>query len=83
MMTIGPVEYSIEFQVLNIDASYKFLLGLPWVNKAREIPSALHQMIKFEHDKKEVVVHGEGDLSIYKDSSMPFIKENNEEETLI
>ena len=40
-------------------------------------------MIKFEYDRQEVIVHGEGDLSIYKDSSSPFIKANNENEALV
>ena len=29
-----------------------------------------------------MIVHGEGDLSIYKESSSPFIKANNENEAL-
>jgi len=29
MLAIGPVEFNIEFQVLNIDASYNLLLGRP------------------------------------------------------
>ena len=40
-------------------------------------------MIKFEHDLQEEIVHGEGDLSIYKDSSFPFIKADNENEALV
>ena len=40
-------------------------------------------MIKFEYDRQEVIVHGEGDLSIYKDSSFPFIKADNENEALV
>ena len=43
----------------------------------------LHQMIKFEYDRQEVIVHGEGDLSIYKEYSSPFIKANNENEALV
>ncbi|KAH0724828.1 hypothetical protein KY284_000693 [Solanum tuberosum] len=40
-------------------------------------------MVKFEYDQQEVIVHGEGDLSVYKDSSLSFIKANNENETLV
>ena len=53
------------------------------MHKAGVVPSTLHQMIKFEHDRQEVIVHGEGDLSIYKDSSFPFINADNENETLV
>ena len=40
-------------------------------------------MIKFEYDQQQVIVHGEGDLLIYKDSSSPFIKTNKENATLV
>ena len=53
------------------------------MHKSGAVPSTLHQMIKFEYDRQEVIVHGEGDLSIYKDSSFPFIKVNNENEALV
>ena len=53
------------------------------MHKAGAVPSTLHQMIKFEYNRQEVIVHGEGDLSICKDSSSPFIKADNENETLV
>ena len=83
VLTIGPVDFAVNFQVLDINASYNLLLGRPWVHRAGVVPSTLHQMIKFEYDRQEVIVHGEGDLSIYKDSSSPFIKADNENEALV
>jgi len=47
------------------------------------VASTVHQMIKFEHDKQKVIIHGEGDLSIYKDSPMPFVEANSAEVTLV
>ncbi|XP_049358632.1 uncharacterized protein LOC125823282 [Solanum verrucosum] len=83
ILKIGPVDFSVNFQVLNINASYNLLLGRPLVHRAGAVPSTLHQMVKFEYDQQEVIVHGEGDLSVYKDSSLPFIKANNENEALV
>ena len=83
ILTIGTMDFTVIFQVLDINASYNLFLGSPWVHKAGAVPSTLHQMIKFEYDRQEVIVHGEGDLSIYKDSSFPFIKVNNENEALV
>ncbi|XP_015075903.1 uncharacterized protein LOC107020089 [Solanum pennellii] len=83
VLTIGPVDFTVNFQVLDINASYNLLLGRPWVHRAGAVPSTLHQMIKFEYDRQEVIVHGEGDLSFYKESSSPFIKANNENEALV
>ena len=51
--------------------------------KAKAVASTLHQMIKFENDRKEVVIHGERDLSAYKDSPLSLIEANNVEETFV
>nr|XP_016441421.1 PREDICTED: uncharacterized protein LOC107767021 [Nicotiana tabacum] len=45
-MTIDPVDFNIVFQVLDMETSYNFLLGRPWIHMARAIPSTLHQMAK-------------------------------------
>ena len=39
---IGPVRYSILFQVLRIQSSFNLLLGRPWIHEASSIPSSLH-----------------------------------------
>ena len=82
-MLVLPVDFAVNFQLLDINASYNLMLGRPWVHRAGVVPSMLHQMIKFEYYRQEVIVRGEGDLSIYKDSSSPFIKANNENEALV
>ncbi|XP_070010178.1 uncharacterized mitochondrial protein AtMg00860-like [Nicotiana sylvestris] len=51
--------YTVTFQVLDIDTSYNFLLGRPWIHAAGVVPSTLHQMVKFEYEHQEIVVHGE------------------------
>ena len=49
-LVIGPVEFTITFQVIDMDTCYNLLLGRPWIHTARAIPSTLHQVVKFEHD---------------------------------
>ena len=83
MLIIGPIEFTIEFQVLNLESSYNLLLGRPWIHKAKAVASTLHQMIKIEHNRQEVVIHGEVDLSSYEDSPLSLIKANNVEETFV
>ena len=41
---------------------------------ARVVSSTLHQVVKFEHDKQEIIVHGEYDLLIIRDPSIPCIE---------
>ncbi|KAG5620527.1 hypothetical protein H5410_005745 [Solanum commersonii] len=64
-MTIGPVDFMIVFQVMDMDISYNFLLGRPWIHMARAVPSTLHQ---------KIIMHGEDDLPIYIDPSIPYIE---------
>ncbi|XP_070015591.1 uncharacterized protein [Nicotiana sylvestris] len=72
-LTIGPIEFTMEFQVLDIAVSYKILLGRPWIHATKAVPSTLHQMVKFEWDRQEVVLHGEDHTCTVSDAIVPFI----------
>ncbi|XP_070029885.1 uncharacterized protein [Nicotiana sylvestris] len=52
ILTISPVVFEVTFQVLDMDTSYNFLLGRPWIHAAGVVPSTLHQMVKFEHENQ-------------------------------
>jgi len=41
-LSIGPVEFTMEFQVLDVTVSYNLLLGRSWIHAAKAIPSSLH-----------------------------------------
>ncbi|XP_070035361.1 uncharacterized protein [Nicotiana tomentosiformis] len=73
-LSIGPVEFTMEFQVLDVVVSYNLLLGRPWIHATKAIPSSLHQMVKFEWDRQEIVVHGDENSSAYNDTIIPFIE---------
>ncbi|XP_070040394.1 uncharacterized protein [Nicotiana tomentosiformis] len=77
-LSIGPVEFTMEFQVLDVAVSYNMLLGRPWIHAAKAIPSSLHQMVKFEWDRQKIVVHGDENLSAYNDTIVPFIEVEND-----
>ena len=53
---IGPVIYSVFFQVLRIQSSFNLLLGRPWVHEAGAIPSFLHQKVKFIHEGRVITI---------------------------
>ncbi|XP_019263691.1 PREDICTED: uncharacterized protein LOC109241400 [Nicotiana attenuata] len=42
ILTIGPVDFEVTFQVQDMDTSYNFLLGRPWIHAAEAVPSTLH-----------------------------------------
>ncbi|XP_070039927.1 uncharacterized protein [Nicotiana tomentosiformis] len=70
-------------QVPDMDTSYNFLLGRPWIHAAGAVPSTLHQMVKFEHENQEIVVHGEDEQSIYRDPSVPCLEAREESEHIV
>nr|XP_009767370.1 PREDICTED: uncharacterized protein LOC104218541 [Nicotiana sylvestris] len=81
-MTSGPGHFEIVFQVVDMVTSYNFLLGRPWIHTARAVPSILHQMLKFEYDGQEIIVHGEDESSVYKDSLIPCIEAKDGSESI-
>ncbi|XP_070010073.1 uncharacterized protein [Nicotiana sylvestris] len=82
-LSIGPVEFTMEFQVLDMAVSYNLLLGRPWIHAAKVVPSSLHQMVKFEWDRWEIVVHGDEDLSACNDTIVSFIEAKNDKGPLV
>ncbi|XP_077222107.1 uncharacterized protein LOC143855947 [Tasmannia lanceolata] len=61
---IGGEDFEIEFQVLDIKASFLLLLGRPWLHKVGVVPSTLHQKLKFVHKNRVITVNGDPDLEI-------------------
>ncbi|XP_070009558.1 uncharacterized protein [Nicotiana sylvestris] len=47
-LQMGPTWFDVEFQVIDIPASYNLLLGQPWIHTAGAVASTLHQAVKFE-----------------------------------
>ncbi|XP_075092145.1 uncharacterized protein LOC142172433 [Nicotiana tabacum] len=69
--------------VLDMDTSYNFLLGRPWIHATEAIPSTLHQMVKFVHENQEIIVHGEDEHSIYRDPSVPCLEAKEGSEHIV
>ncbi|MQL84304.1 hypothetical protein Taro_016808 [Colocasia esculenta] len=46
-LEIGPVTMSSEFLVLDVDPTYKAILGHPWLEQTLGVPSTTHQYFKF------------------------------------
>ncbi|KAI5396067.1 hypothetical protein KIW84_062311 [Lathyrus oleraceus] len=75
---IGPSDFQITFQVMDIHPSYSFLLGRPWIYEADAVTSTLHQKLKFVKNKKLVVVAGERALLVSHLSSFSYIDAEDE-----
>ena len=77
---IGPVEFSIGFQVMDLPSAFGFLLGRPWIHTAGAVPSSLHQKVRFVVDGKVITVHGEMDFTAYQKSAIPYVEPEHKEE---
>ncbi|KAI5427609.1 hypothetical protein KIW84_032859 [Lathyrus oleraceus] len=75
---IGPSDFQITFQVMDIHSSYSCLLGRPWIQEAGAVTSTLHQKLKFVKNKKLVVVGGEKALLVSHLSSFSYIDAEDE-----
>ncbi|XP_039686934.1 uncharacterized protein [Medicago truncatula] len=72
-ITIGPQEFKVTFQIMDIQASYSCLLGRPWIHEAVAVTSTLHQKLKFVSHGKLVTVSGESALLVGHLLSFSFI----------
>ena len=70
---IGPSDFHITFQVMDIHLSYSCLLGRPLIHEAGTVTSTLHQKLKFVKNKKLVVIGGEKALLARHLSSFSYI----------
>ena len=76
---IGPVRYSILFQVLRIQSSFNLLLGCPWIHEAGAIPYFLYQKVKFIHEGRIVTIQFDRDVIT---SSKPVLQISHSEDDL-
>ncbi|XP_077247849.1 uncharacterized protein LOC143887627 isoform X1 [Tasmannia lanceolata] len=63
-IVIGGQEFEVEFQVIDIKASFNMLLGRPWLHKEGAVASTLHQKLKFIKDGKLFTVRGDEEPEI-------------------
>ncbi|XP_070039675.1 uncharacterized protein [Nicotiana tomentosiformis] len=73
-LQMGPTWFDVEFQVLDIYATYNLLLGRPWIHAAGALASTLHQAVKFEWNHQEVIIHRDGSNPIYTNQTVPVIE---------
>ena len=76
---IGPIRYSILFQVLRIQSFVSLLLGRPWIHEAGAIPSSLHQKLKVIHERGIITIQSNRDVVT---SSEPVLHTSHSEDDL-
>ena len=64
---IGPVRYSILFQVLRIQSPFNLLLCRPCIHEVGAIPSSLHQKLKLIHEGRFIMIQSNRDVVTYSE----------------
>ncbi|XP_058751633.1 uncharacterized protein LOC131624731 [Vicia villosa] len=72
---IGPYDFDITFQIMDIYPAYSCLLGRPWIHSAGAVTSIFHQMMKFAVRDKLITFYGEQTIFVSHLSSIPNIEE--------
>ncbi|KAI5394634.1 hypothetical protein KIW84_061319 [Lathyrus oleraceus] len=75
---IGPSDFQITFQVMDIHRAHSFLLGRPWIHETEAVTSTLHQKLKFLKNGKLVIVGGEKALLVTHLSSFSYVEVEDE-----
>lgn len=71
---VGPHQFHITFQFMDINPAYSCLLGRPWIHVDGAFTSMLHQRLKFLIDVKLVIVYGEEDMLVSEHSSLRYVE---------
>ncbi|KAI5389415.1 hypothetical protein KIW84_074894 [Lathyrus oleraceus] len=75
---IGPSDFQITLQVMDIHLVYSCLLGRPWIHEAGAVTSTLHRKLKFMKNGKLVIVGGEKALLVSHLSSFSYVEAKDE-----
>jgi hypothetical protein len=67
-MTIGPIEFEVTFQVVDIKSIFNLILGRLWLYAHKLIPSSLHQCLKFSFGGEIIIVMAEPETVMPKET---------------
>ncbi|KAI4347841.1 hypothetical protein L6164_008619 [Bauhinia variegata] len=70
-LEIGPSQFNVNFQVMDIEPIYTMLLGRPWIHAAGAVPFTLHQKLKYIDAGRVITVKGEEDLLVSEPNCLP------------
>ncbi|KAI5382548.1 hypothetical protein KIW84_070108 [Lathyrus oleraceus] len=75
---IGPSNFQITFQVMDIHPAYSCILGRPWIHEVGVVTSTLHQKLKFVKNGMLVIIGEEKALLVSHLSSFSYVEAEDE-----
>ena len=74
LVQVGPCTFNSKFIVMDINPSYNYLLGRPWIYMFGAVPLTLHQKVKFVTNENLITVVAEEDMVATTTVSTPYIE---------
>ena len=71
---VGPSIFDSNFIVMEINPSYNYLLGNPWIHMVGTVPSTLHQKVKFVVEESFITVATEEDMIATTTTTAPYLE---------
>ena len=75
-LELAPRSFIVNFQIIKVDSLYNMLLGRPWLHAAGAVASTLHWRLKFPSKDQLITIMAEKPLTIFKETSIPYIGAN-------
>ena len=75
---VGSKIFNSTFYIMEICPSYSCLLGRPWIHKAGEVTSTLHQKLKYPIKGRIVTTCGEEEFMVSHLNSFKYVEMNGE-----
>nr|XP_023872982.1 uncharacterized protein LOC111985560 [Quercus suber] len=76
MTRVGPRSFIVIFQVIKVDSPYNMPLGRPWLHATGAVASTFHQRLKFSFEDQVITIMVKEPLTIFKETSIPYIGAN-------
>ena len=76
MIEIGLISFMVNFQVFKVDSPYNMLLGRPWLHTVGVATSTLHRRLKFIFENQLITIMTEKPITIFQETSIPYIDAN-------
>ena len=76
MIEIGLRSFMVNFQVIKVDSPYSMLLEKPWLYIVGVITSTFHRRLKFISENQLITIMAEKPMTIFQETSIPYIDAN-------
>ena len=82
-IVVGPHEFKVTFQVMDIAAFYSCLLSRPYIHEVEVVTSTLHQKLKFVSHGKLITANGESAMLVIHLSAFSYIGGGDVDEAFV